>query len=81
MTCATSPTTLRHDDAIEWPNGLGYTPCSREYADLMDRRDALKPDAVNMDDLSPEDYQEFNIIENKLDGMLADGHVGKSVRY
>jgi hypothetical protein len=72
---------MKHDDAIEWPNGLGYTPCTREYADLMDRSAAIKPDDVNMDDLSPEDYQEYNVVQDKLLNLQASGHLGKSIRY
>ena len=73
--------TVKHDDAIEWPNGEGFTPCSREYAELMDKRDALKPDWVNLDDLSPEDYQEWNVLDNRMLELQASGHLGKSVRY
>ena len=73
--------TIKHDDAIEWPNGLGFTPCSREYAEICDKMDALKPDWINMDDLSPEDYQEWNALSFRRDSLMADGHLGKSVRY
>jgi hypothetical protein len=72
---------MTHDDAIEWPNGEGFTPCTRAYAAICDEMDAIKPDDVNMDDLSPEDYQRFNELLNQRDQMMLDGHLGKSVRY
>jgi hypothetical protein len=72
---------IDHNDAIEWPNGLGFTPCSREYAELVDRLDALKPDWRNLDDLSPEDYNEFCSLDNRRSEMMMAGHLGKSVRY
>ncbi len=68
-------------DAIEWPNGEGFTPCTREYAALMDERDAILPDYLNLDDLSPEDYQSWNVLDQKLLSMQADGHLGKGERY
>ncbi len=72
---------LQHDDAIEWPNGEGFTPCTTEYAALMDKADAIKPDYVRMDDLSPADYETWNALQAKLDSMQLAGHLGKSVRY
>jgi len=58
--------TLTHDDAIEWPNGAGFTPCTHEYADLMGQRDALKPEGVNLDDLSPDDYNEWCALDSSV---------------
>jgi len=72
---------LKFDDAIEWPNGLGYTPCTREYAELCDKMDVLKPDYINLDDLSPDDYNEFCSLSHRRDQLLGEGHLGKSVRY
>lgn len=68
-------------DKIEFPNGEGYTPCTREYADLTDRLDAIKPADVNMNDLSPADYQEWNTLEDRRANLQLNGHLGKSVRY
>ncbi len=70
-----------HSARIEWPNGMGYTPCTQAYADLHAEAEAVKPSEVNMDDLSPEDYQRWNVLTDRLASMHADGHLGKSVRY
>lgn len=72
---------LVHDDVLEFPNGEGYTPCTREYADLRDKMDVIKPDDVRLDDLSSEDYEEYCQLDNRAAEMLAAGHLGKSVRY
>ncbi len=72
---------LELDDAIEFPNGRGFTPCTREYADLVAKLNAIKPDDVNMDDLSPADYEEWNCLDNQRVRMQMEGHVGKSVLY
>lgn len=69
-------------DALEWPNGEGYTPCSKEYAAIIDAMEAIKPNDVNLDDLSPEDYQEWNVLEDRRADMQMSGlHLGQSVRY
>jgi hypothetical protein len=72
---------IKLDDTIEWPNGEGFTPCSSEYARLIDAMDAIKPEDVNLDDLSAEDYELWNRLDDKKYSMLAEGHLGKSVRY
>lgn len=72
---------MEHSDAIEWPNGEGFTPCTHEYAEICDRMDAIKPDYLNLDDLSPADYNEFCTLSNLRDEMMMSGHVGKSHRY
>lgn len=72
---------VQHTDSIEFPNGAGYTPCSREYAEITDKMDAIKPDYVNLSDLSPEDYQEWNVLDAKRMSLQASGHLGKSVLY
>jgi hypothetical protein len=67
---------------IEWPNGLGYTPCTPEYLEKKIEQELLKPDDVPLDALSPADYNRWHHLQNDLDNMLASGqHVGKSVRY
>jgi hypothetical protein len=81
-------------DAIEWPNGEGFTPCTPEYAAIIDEMDAILPRDImiggilltserkNLDDLSPEDYQRWNVLEDKRAEMQMSGlHLGKSVRY
>ena len=72
---------MTYDDAIEFPNGLGFTPCTRAYADVCDAMDALKPDWVNLDDLSPADYNEWNSLCHRREQMMMEGHLGRSVRY
>jgi hypothetical protein len=72
---------MTHDDCIEWPNGLGFTPCTKAYAEITDQMNAIKPDDVNLDDLSPDDYNEFCSLSYKRDQMQSDGHLGKSIRY
>lgn len=77
-------TKITHDDVIEWPNGEGFTYCSREYADTMAAKDAIfdpNHDEGTSEDLSPEDYNRFHELDNKLMSMQADGHIGESVRY
>ncbi len=80
MTTATK-TKIQHTTAIDWPNGLGYTPCSEAYADICDRIEAVKPSDVRMDDLNHDDYETFNRLESERCQMQIEGHVGKSVRF
>lgn len=70
-----------HADCLDWPNGLGMTPCSIEYRNTFDEAARIKPDHVNMDDLSPSDYQRWNELQNTLANLQAHGHLGKSIRF
>ncbi len=70
-----------HAEVIDWPNGDGYTPCSVEYRTAMDARDAIKAPGASLEDLTPEQYEEWMRLDNKLCEMHADGHVGQSVRW
>lgn len=73
---------MTHDDAIEFPNGRGYTPCTREYADLTDKINALSDfGRIGMNDMSSADYEAFNRLLSARDSLQADGHTGKSVLY
>lgn len=78
--------TTQHTDAIDWPNGEGYTPCTPEYASLMAERDRIydanydRPDRT-LEDLSPEDYQRWHVLNDRLHTMQADGALGKPVRF
>jgi hypothetical protein len=72
---------IDHSSSIDWPNGMGYTPCSAEYAAAYDAAEAIKPNHINMDDLSQEDYQAWNVLQDKLATMQRDGHLGKSVKF
>lgn len=58
---------------FDWPNGEGYTECSQEYYDAMMAKEAIKPDDVSSDSLSPEDYEAWNRLDNRLNEMLAQG--------
>lgn len=73
-----------HDDVIEWPNGEGFTPCTREYADKMMARDAIfdaNIDEGSTEDLCPEDYERWHQLDSELCQMQMAGHLGKSERY
>jgi hypothetical protein len=76
------------DDTIFWPNGKGFTPCTKAYADKKAERDAIKnkPDYddirgadgwVSMDDLTPDDYEAWNRLDNELGSMQIAGHLGQ----
>lgn len=70
-----------HDDAIEWPNHKGFTPCTSEYARVVDELDAIKPAGVRLDDLTADDYQLWHELDSKRCQMQMAGHLGKPVRY
>lgn len=76
----------KHTDAIDWPNGAGYTPCTREYAEAMDQRDAIydanhdRPERT-LEDLSPEDYEAWHRLDQKLSELRHAGHMGEPVRF
>jgi hypothetical protein len=73
---------IKHDSHIEWPNGEGFTPCSREYAEVNDKIDDLNDfGRLGMDDLSPEKYEKYNRLLNRQGELQLAGHLGKSVRY
>jgi hypothetical protein len=67
----------------QWPNGLGYTPMSLEYAELQDAQDRLTDcGRIRVDHLSPADYETWNKRQSQMDSMQMSGeHIGKSVRY
>ena len=73
---------IKHESAIDWPNGLGYTPCSIEYAAITDQINSLSDyGRISMDDMSPTDYQTYNTLLDKQVGLQMNGHVGKSQRF
>lgn len=70
------------DHEIEFPNGLGYTPCTKEYFDIYQAKDMLSDGGRIMpNDMSSEDYNRFCHLDNDALNLQADGHLGKSVRY
>lgn len=66
---------------FDWPNGEGYTECSQEYFDTMQAAEAIKPPETNMDDLSPEDYEAWNRLDNRLSEMQAQGGHLRPIRF
>ena len=75
---------MEHNAFIYWVNGEGYTPCTMGYRQLLSEKEAIYDPVYHehgLDDLSPEEYQRYSEIENKLAVMQLDGHLGKSVRY
>lgn len=70
-------------DSIDFPNGRGYTPCTAEYIETKEKRDAIyvPGDGRTLDDLSPEEYQAYSELDNKLMQLQLSGHLGQSVRF
>jgi len=78
------PVGLVHDDSIEWPNMLGFTPCTRQYADLHQRVQEAAPDFLmgeTLDDLPPERYEAYCRLEHALGVLQLEGHLLKGERY
>lgn len=74
--------TIIHDDVLFWPNGLGETPCTQEYTEIKDQLDAiLDPSSFSLSDLSPDDYELWNRLVDKLAQLQMAGHLGKGYRY
>lgn len=73
---------IEFTDEIEWPNGEGATPCTKEYAALTDEIDALSDfGRVRMDDMGPDDYEAYNRLLSARTALQIRGHLGKSYRY
>lgn len=74
---------MEHNGFIDWPNGKGVTLCSLEYQETMEKRDTLraKYEDCGLDDMEPEDYQEWSVLDNRLNEMQISGHVGESVKF
>lgn len=76
--------TMQHDGLLYWPNGLGETPCSKQYEATSDAMCAIFNPSYNdgsLDDLSPADYNRYCTLENELANLQLAGHVGKSRKY
>lgn len=71
---------MEHVDCIDFPNGKGYTPCSQEYRDTYDARNEICDlnDGEFLKDLSPEDYEKWSRLDDKLAQLQMNGHTGKS---
>lgn len=73
---------MEHNAIIEFPNGKGYTPVTQEYLDTYEARcDICDSDVDSIHNLSPEDYQAWSVLDNKLNELLLKGHVGTAVRF
>ncbi|AGC35738.1 hypothetical protein ACP46_gp53 [Rhizobium phage RHEph06] len=74
---------LEHNHRVHFPNGMGYTPCTKEYRLALDEREAIcdPNEGESIHDLSSEDYQRWSELDNALGLMQLDGHLGKAVRY
>jgi len=75
---------IEHNDLIFWPNGMGETPCTTEYAETLAARDALYDcgaDNRSLSNLSPSEYEQWMRLDHKLDQLQMAGHIGKSIRY
>lgn len=69
-----------HDDFLDWPNGLGFTPCSTKYRQYFDEREAICPSSGNVDNLSREDYERWHALDMYLGTLQLQGHVGQGER-
>ena len=76
------PATREFTRNLPFPNGKGYTPCTKVYYDVYhDKMAICNPNAgESIDALSPEKYQRWSELDNDLMGMSLDGHLGTSVR-
>lgn len=71
-----------HDTQLEFPNGLGYTPCTSVFKEKSLRARELNDKAHTSDEgLTNDEYNELGNLENELGCMQLDGHLGRSVRY
>jgi hypothetical protein len=68
---------LIHNSSLEWPNGLGFTPCTEEYRELFDEQMTIFDPNTDgsLDDLSPADYNRWNMLADKLAGLQMNGHL------
>jgi len=73
---------MLHDSKIEWPNGEGYTPCTKEYREINDKIDDLNDfGRISMDQMTPENYEKYNQLLDRQGQLHLFGHLGQSVRY
>lgn len=74
---------MQHEGLLYWPNGLGETPCSKEYEAKSDAMWVIfdPTSGSTLADLSPADYNCYCQLENELGMLQLAGHVGKSRRF
>ena len=73
---------IDHVEFLDWPNGLGFTPCSEQYRKLADMRDVVCDVQAggNINDLTSEDYELYSRIDDALAGLQLAGHIGQGER-
>lgn len=73
---------IEFTDQIEWPNGMGYTPCTKKAFECRREIDYMSMNGeISMDDMSSVDYENYNRLLDKLACLQGDGHFGTSVRF
>lgn len=80
--CAELNDEIDHSDVLDWPNGRGFTPCTPAYRTLLDiRNDIYDPNSGgSLEDLSMEDYNRWNRLEDFLASLHLNGHLGQGER-
>ena len=67
VTCAACQTSskpaMAYNDAIEWPNGGGFTECTREYAEATDTLDLVMAEYLDL----PEAVREYFLTGRRVD--------------
>lgn len=73
--------------SIEWPNGMGYTPCTAEYEAAKWAADDARDEWREVEDQPrhPEHaarYEAMCRAEDRLQALIAEGgHLGEPVRF
>lgn len=63
---------MNYDGILYWPNGLGHSECTEEYEETYYALEAARKRG---------DENEIWKLDNKLNCLLAEGHIGKRVTY
>lgn len=75
---------MRYTATIEWPNGMGYTECTAEYAEAIDSRDIALSEFKGLEPKDPAyaaAYEAWQRAEWRVDRLHASGHMGKPHRF
>jgi hypothetical protein len=64
---------------LEWPDGKGFTQCSREYHENSTSLQFSNPAYLPRE--RPEDYERYAAYLRERDRLIAEGHTGKSFCY
>lgn len=76
--------TIEHNHRLPFPNGKGYTPCTKEYLLIKNERDAIyDPNEEDrfLKDLDADEYQRWSELDEALAQLQMRGHLGTSVRF